>query len=555
MQIPKRAKDRQFAPLNHSTYEYYRKNTYQYGDYFAFRHGKINHLKSEFVADIESFAYFFKNELGLNKGDCFSIFMPTNVESLILFLALNKIGVIVNFIHPLLPSENFAEIVKFTKSKGVAILDMFVPTYVDTIAALKLPVLCCVPATYALPDKYAAQASDVALAALHDKIDKFLIYADVLKKYQDKTLGHIVGSRDDVALYMNGGGTTGKSRTIKLTNEALCNVIHMQGHIAYAAEEIGVDTELCCMPFFHAFGLCAGALSLINKGCKAIFMPKFDVDTFVAHFDENKICEFNGVPNMFHKLLEHPDFDGPHLKSVRVMYCGGDDLSPEFLDEFNAVMRKNGSQAEICQGYGLTECCAVDVVNPPWDNNIRSIGRPLPGLTIEIWDEEHNKVPVGEIGEIVMHGPTMMQGYLTENGPIDEGLFEDRNGIKWVLTGDLGKYDEDGYLYFVGRKKRVIIISGYNVYPRDIEKLVAKLDFVVECCAVQGYDENKKSIVRLYVVANDGDREEQKKEIRDLCAKYLNKFSIPKEIEYIDALPRTRVQKVDFLALTQAKPE
>ena len=159
------------------------------------------------------------------------------------------------------------------------------------------------------------------------------------------------------------------------------------------------------------------------------------------------------------------------------------------------------------------------------------------------------------MGQIVITGASMMEGYLTKNGPADAGIYRDAFGTKWILTGDLGKMDEEGYVTFIGRQKRVIIISGCNVCPVDIEQLVEELPFVHECCAVQGYL-GDKPIVRLFVVkAKDGDEEAYRKTITDLISSNLSVFSIPKDIRFIDEIPRTRLQKVDFMALSQFEPE
>lgn len=553
VQIPVLAKSREFEPANHNCYDYFLRNTEQYGDYKVFQHYGRDHMRSEFIADIEALAVFFKKELGLKAGDVYTIFMPTNAESMIAFMALNKLGVIVNFVHPLLPPDNLKEIMDFTSTSGIMLLDMFAPKYALTIARQGVPCVICVPSVYAVEDKYGAKANEDAMKAVSACINSYTTYPEIIKKYAGQSVEGVKENKSAVAVYMNGGGTTGKSRTIKLSNDALNNVVYMLGSVNTPVSEVGVDTELCTMPFFHAFGFCAGGLSALHKGSKVVFMPQFDVDKFVALFDINKIVEFNGVPNMYKKLLAHPAFDGPHLKDMKVMYSGGDDIRPAFLEQFRNVMEKNGSSATICQGYGLTECCAVCTVNPPWANKPGTIGKPLPTLRIEIWDEDNKPLPDGEIGQIVITGPTIMEGYLTEDGSIDDGLYKDDEGTKWVLTGDLGYYDEDGYICFVGRIKRIIIISGYNVYPGDIEKLMTELDFIRECCAVQGYIDDKP-IVRLFVVLNgDGDKEAYTKRITDLCAERLSKFSVPKEIVFIDELPRTRLQKVDFMSLTQSK--
>ncbi len=548
--------DLEFKPGNHNCYDYFLKNTEQFGDYTCFAHYGREHMKSELVADVEAAAVYFEKDLGFKAGDVYTIFSPTNVESMILFMALNKLGVIVNFVHPLLPAENLKETMDFTKSKGIMILDMFVAKYVDTIAAQDIPCIVAVPSAYALPDKYSAKANEDAMALVSAKIKNYITYPELIKKYAGQSTEGVTNNKDAIAIYANGGGTTGKSKTIKLSNQSINELIHMLGAQNTPVEEIGVDTEICSMPFFHAYGFCAGGLCAMHKGAKVIFLPKFDADKFVEIMRTNKVTEFNGVPNMFKKLLAHPDFDGPHLKSLKVMYAGGDDVRPAFVSAFEEVLKKNGSNASICAGWGLTECCAACTTNPPWANKVGTIGKPLPKLDIQIWDDDYNEVADGTIGQIAVSGPTMMEGYLTEDGAIDEGLYKDVNGKKWVLTGDLAYKDEDGYLVFMGRNKRLVIISGYNVYPGDIEKLLTELTFIKECCAVQGYDEEGKSIVRLYVVADDAEEkaEEYNKQIRDLCAT-INKFSVPRDIRYIDALPRTRLEKVDFMSLTELAPK
>lgn len=548
-----------YAPDGRSCYESYIRNTESLGDYAAFSFKGKDHMRSEFIADIESLSAYFKEELGLKRGDVYTIFMPTNAESMIIFMALNKIGVTVSFVHPLLPPENFKEIVTFTKSRGVVILDLFLKGYAQAISELNIPCLVCVPATYAYPVKYMAKADESAVTLANSLISVVHTYPEVLKKYEGKTTESIWNCGGDVAAYMNGGGTTGKSKTIMLTNDNLNYLVYNLIGKNVPVNRVGVDTEICAMPFFHAFGFCAGGLTTLHKGAKAVFMSKFNADEFIDIMMANPVTEFNGVPNMYKKLLENPRFDGPHLKSVRVMFSGGDDLRPAFLEKMRQVMRKNGSEAEICQGYGLTEACAVCTNNSPWRNKPGTIGTALPMLKIEVWDDDNKKVPTGTIGQLVMSGPTVMKGYLNEESKENDGLYIDEFGTKWVKSGDVGYYDEDNYIHFVGRVKRIVIISGYNVYPADIEKVLTELDFIKESCAVQGFDESGKKIIRLFVVLNDehisGDKKDFENQITELISSKLSVFNVPKDIRFIDALPRTRIEKVDFMSLTQTKPE
>ena len=552
---PVTQQSKEYPPTDITCWKYFIRNTAQYGDYTVFSHMGKDHSRSEFIADVEALAAFIHRELGLKEQDVFTIFMPTNAESLVAFMALNKLGVIVNFVHPLLPPENVEELLKFTDSKGIMMLDMFAPKYASFLKKTGLPVILCSPKEYALPDKTVCPIDEEALRAFSSGDVSVYQYPAILRHYAHQHVNSVPEGKKYLAVYMNGGGTTGRSRTIKLSNFALNSVIYGLGAVNIPIQKIGYDTELCAMPFFHAFGLCAGGLNALNKGARAIFLPKFDPDQFIKLIKTYHVTEFNGVPNMYKKLVDHPDFDMPQLKNISVMYSGGDFVSPTLLEKIYAVMRKNGSKAEFCAGYGLTECGAVCSANRLWANKPGTIGQPIQGLRFEIWDDNNQPLPCGEVGQIVITGASMMDGYLTKHGPADSGIYRDAFGTKWILTGDLGKMDEEGYVTFIGRKKRVIIISGYNVYPVDIEQLVEDLPFVQECCAVQGYL-GDKPIVRLFVVkAQDGDEDDYRKTITDLISENLSVFSIPKDIRFIDEIPRTRLQKVDFMALSQFEPE
>ena len=555
LKIPVTAQSREYPPTDITCWKYFIRNSAQYGDYTIFSHAGKDHSRSEFIADVEALAAFFHRELGLKEQDVFTIFMPTNAESIITFMALNKMGIIVNFVHPLLPPENVEEILDFTNSKGIMLLDMFAPKYAAMLKKKGLPVVLCSPKEYALNDKTACPIDEDALRALSSGSLNVYQYPTILKRYANQHVNSVPEGKGYIAVYMNGGGTTGKSKTIKLTNYALNCVIYGLAGVITPVENIGYDTELCTMPFFHAFGLCAGGLSALSKGSRAIFLPKFDADQFIALMKTNHVVEFNGVPNMYKKLVERPDFDDPSLKNIKVMYSGGDFVSPQLLEKIYAVMRKNGSNAEFCPGYGLTECGAVCSANRPWASKPETIGQPIQGLRFEIWDDNNQPLPCGEIGQIVITGASMMAGYLTKNGPSDAGIYRDAYGTKWILTGDLGKMDEEGYITFIGRMKRVIIISGYNVYPVDIEQLVETLPFVSECCAVQGYL-GDKPIVRLFVVKkDDGDEDEYREKITAIITDNLSTFSVPKDIRFIDEIPRTKLQKVDFMKLSQFTPD
>ena len=259
---------------------------------------------------------------------------------------------------------------------------------------------------------------------------------------------------------------------------------------------------------------------------------------------------------MFQKLMKDKNFDGPHLKNVRLMFCGGDDISDGFIDEFNSYFEKWGATGRLLQGYGLTEIGSVCTTNTGTEHKRGSIGKPIRGVTVQIWDDDHKQVPNGTVGEFAISGPTIMAGYYAEGEADDYGLYTDENGTKWVLSGDLGYEDDEGFFHFSGRKKRLIIIAGYNVYPTDIERVVGEFSEVNECCAVQGW-ENERSMVRLYVSLHNknADKEALSEKIRTTLENEFSKFYVPRDIVYMDELPQTPLMKIDFMKLTAADAE
>jgi len=531
-------------------------------DYPMFQFKLTDHMRSEFFEDVEAMAVYFKDELGMKPGDAYSLFIPNSIEEVVTLFALNKIGCIANLIHPLFPSEAMKDSVTYTKSKGVLLYDMFIHQHAAALATIEnLDIIVTAPALYAAPvaKKYYIRPDEKALAVAQANKLEVKFFGDILKKYQGQKTEGLYRSGDCVAVYMNGGGTTGVSRTIMLSSTALNAVTkNALGAATVSDYKPGELSKILALPFFHAYGLVAGLLTTMVSGWKSVPMARFEADEYITYLKANKCYEVVGVPNMFRKLLDHPDFPGEHLKYVKYAFAGGDYVPLDFHKRFNTLMAQYGSEAILMPGYGLTECGAVDCINMPWLTKPGTVGKYLKTVRAAIFDEEQNELPLGTVGEIAFTGNTLMKGYLMPDGRLGEGLYTDKNGKQWVLTGDLGKMDEDGYITFIARKKRVIIISGYNVFPADIENLLEPLPFLTECCAVQGYDDDKKPIVRLYIVlspeADEAKLDEYKKTITEMCST-LSTFSVPRDIRVIDALPRTRLEKVDFLKLTEIRTE
>ncbi len=532
--------------------EFYMAATTQYGEYDAFQHLGYKGKRSEFLEDVNAIAYYFQKVLHFKRYDVFTIFTPTNVESITMFYALNKIGVTINFVHPLLPTEVLLETIRESGSKGVMIMDLLARSHVKALNALNMPVIVCRNSDYASKiKKPLTRVGEALITSLYPKFKNVTEYRTIVNKYRGKSVEGLKGNGEDIAVYLNGGGTTGKSKTIKLSSRAINENVYSLGYIDHILEP-GVESEIIILPFFHAFGLVVAMHMTMCNAARIIPMMQFNAKRTVRLYKENRVSGIIGIPNMFKKLYHTKGFDGPHLGNTRMMFVGGDDCSPAFINCFNEMLKKNGTGARLRQGYGLTEVGSVCCANTNWVYKEGSVGKPLENVRMAIWDDDGNEVPNGTVGEICIAGPTIMSGYLTKDCPPDEGLYYDKEGTAWVRSGDLGYKDDDGFYFFAGRKKRLIIISGYNAYPVDIENLMDTLPFVRESCAVQGKTPEGKPMIRLFVTTKEaGDEEDFREQIIKACKENLSKFSVPRDIVFRKELPHTPLEKVDFMKLTE----
>lgn len=536
-------------PESRNCFEYFRDCTKDFGVYDVAESFGTLISRKKFLHDVEAVAGFLYSR-NVKRGDVVTVFLPNVAQSFVAFYAINRIGAIANIVHPLTPADALEEIVKINHSKAIFVLDIIMEPYVETLRRLNRLVIVCKSSDY---------ASSVLKPALK-------VYSKIKVKQKNPSSNtasfHTVcnlnfrapaveNNGDDVAVYLHGGGTTGKSKTIRLTSANLNSLAYKLSFLD-SPHAPGEEFSLCVLPLFHAFGLGVVLHFSMCAGFTCIGMPTFSAEKANKYIKKYNVTYIVGVPNMFKKMYEASNFDGEHLKKLRLLWAGGDIISETFLNAFNSKLEKWGAKGKLYRGYGLTEVSSVCTANIAGAYRENSIGRPLDGITVQIWDDKRKKLPPNTIGEIVISGSTVMKGYINSD---DDGVYVDKKGNRWVMSGDLGYLDEDGYLFFTGRKKRMIIISGYNVYPNDIENEVLKLDYINEACAVQGYIDTKP-IIRLFVSLTQptNNPEETAKVIKEYCDSKLEKFSRPTTVTILDALPKTRMAKIDFMKLTDTPP-
>ena len=536
-------------PESRNCYEFFRDCTKDFGVYdVAESFGNLVSRK-KFFNDVESIAGYLDSK-NIKRGDVVTLFLPNTVQSFAAFYAANRIGAIANIVHPLTPPDVLEDILKSTHSKAVFILDILMEKYVSMLRRRNRLVVVCSPSDYAAPlmrpafkvfekVKVKTKTPSSTTASYHT-ICNLNLRAPKLEN-----------NGDDIAVFLHGGGTTGKSKTIQLTSKNL-NELAYKLSFFDSPHAPGAECSLAVLPLFHAFGLGVVMHFSMCAGFTCIPMTNFSAEKANRLIKKYNITYIVGVPAMFKKMYEASNFDGPHLSKLRLLWAGGDFISDTFLNSFNSLLEKWHAKGKLYRGYGLTEVSSVCTANIKGAYRDNSIGRPLDGITVEIWGEKRKKLPPNTIGEIVISGSTVMAGYYDSE---DDGVYVDKKGRRWVCSGDLGYMDEDGFVFFTGRKKRMIIISGYNVYPNDIENEVLKLDYINEACAVQGYVDSKP-VIKLFVSLNQptDNPDEVRKCIKEYCDSKLERFSRPSTVTILDALPRTRMSKIDFMKLTDTPP-
>ena len=536
-------------PESRNCYEFFRDCTKDFGVYdVAESFGNLVSRK-KFFNDVESIAGYLDSK-NIKRGDVVTLFLPNTVQSFAAFYAANRIGAIANIVHPLTPPDVLEDILKSTHSKAVFILDILMEKYVSMLRKRNRLVVVCSPSDYAAP------LMRPAVKVLEKVKVKTKTPSSTTASYHticnlNLRAPKLENNGDDIAVFLHGGGTTGKSKTIQLTSKNL-NELAYKLSFFDSPHAPGAECSLAVLPLFHAFGLGVVMHFSMCAGFTCIPMTNFSAEKANRLIKKYNITYIVGVPAMFKKMYEASNFDGPHLSKLRLLWAGGDFISDTFLNSFNSLLEKWHAKGKLYRGYGLTEVSSVCTANIKGAYRDNSIGRPLDGITVEIWGEKRKKLPPNTIGEIVISGSTVMAGYYDSE---DDGVYVDKKGRRWVCSGDLGYMDEDGFVFFTGRKKRMIIISGYNVYPNDIENEVLKLDYINEACAVQGYVDSKP-VIKLFVSLNQptDNPDEVRKCIKEYCDSKLERFSRPSTVTILDALPRTRMSKIDFMKLTDTPP-
>ncbi|MBQ7740299.1 MAG: AMP-binding protein [Eubacterium sp.] len=510
----------------------------------------------EFFKRIDRVAKAFKS-IGIEEGDKVTICMPNAPQAIDAFYALNRISAVPAMIHPLSAPGEINFYVTNSKSKAVLVLDMFYEKVLEALEGVDYPVKVIVARIkdelpFPLNMLYPLTVKDKPAPLPKDNENVISWNSFISAGRKIKSLPEKLPEKDDTAVILFSGGTTGTSKGIELTN------MNMNALAYQVAASAGFSMKglrmFSVMPLFHGFGLGVGIHTALAAGGTCILIPQFTIKTYARDVKKYKPAVIVGVPTLFEALLRSDGFDGVDLSFLRGVFCGGDSLSVELKKKVDTFLTEHNSKVQIREGYGTTECVTASCLTPYNFFREGSIGIPFPDTYYQIVDPKNDtEVPYGTEGEICIYGPSVMKGYLDNAAETAATLRTHKDGLKWLHTGDLGMMDEDGFIYYKQRMKRLIIVSGFNVYPSQVENTIDAHPDVLLSCAIGIPDPYKIHKVKAFVVLRPGvePSDKIKEEILEHCRKNISKHAMPREIEFRTELPKTLVGKVAYRVLEE----
>jgi len=469
--------------------------------------------------------------MGIVEGDRVGIMLPNCPQYVFAGFAILRIGAIVVNVNPLYTPREIAVIARDSGMRVLIVLDLIAPAALAIRQQTSLDTIIITSA-----GEYSAAAAPCRA------IDGTRRLSDVLASVSEPDLPRVsIDPETDVAVLQYTGGTTGTPKGAMLTHHNIFANVIQTTVLHHPDQRRGEERTLLVIPYFHIYGFTVGLMSVTWQGGLQILIPKYDVDALLGAIRDFQPTYFPAVPTIYVSLLNHPRAREYGLDKVRAFNSGSAPLPVEVIDQFERM-----TGGTLNEGYGLSEASPVTHTTPSLSRRKPgSIGIPLPDTEIKIVDLElgTKEVPVGADGELCIAGPQVMKGYWNLEKETDIALRKDENGRVWLYTGDIARMDEDGYTYIVQRKKDMIIVSGFNVYPAEVESVLFAHPAVMEAAVIGVPHAYYGEVVKAFVVLKPGAKI-QPGELAVHCAANLAEFKQPKTIEIRDSLPKTAVGKV-----------
>lgn len=537
-----------------SMWEAIEKIVEKYPNYTAYIFMGKKTTYKEFAQNVEICARALK-AIGIRVGDRITICMPNCPQTVIMFYAVNLVGAVANMVHPLSSEREIEFYIKESKSIAAITLDQFYHKFEAIrenvelsniiIARIKDELSKPIRAGYMLTEgrKIKKIPKDAPVTIWNYFMDQGRHYHWKYRAVRDP---------HDPAVILYSGGTTGVTKGILLSNYNF-NALGAQIIATNPMFRPG-DSMLAVMPMFHGFGLGVSIHSMLMNGGQCVLVPRFTAESYAKLIKRYKCNFIAGVPTLYEALLRQPVMDGVDLSCLKGVFSGGDSLSVELKKRFDKFLYDHNASIQVREGYGTTECVTASCLTPTHVYKEGSIGQPFPDTYYCIVKPgTQEELPYGEEGEICISGPTVMLGYLDHPEETAQTLQVHPDGRTWVHTGDLGTMDDEGFIYFRQRLKRMIVTSGYNVYPSQLENILDAHGLVQMSCVIGVPDPLKIQKVKAFVMLKPGVEPTQanKDILMAYCRKNIAKYAMPYDIEFREQLPKTLVGKVAYRVLEE----
>lgn len=492
----------------------------------------------ELLSEAKKMANFFQ-EKGLKKGDRVAVMLPNTPQGVIAYYGALIAGGIVVQVNPLYTERELSYQLKDAGATFIVCLDILVPrvSAVREEIGLKHVIVTRIADYLPFPKNVAypfIQKKQYNMVVKVVETSDTHLWKNIIASGSEDYQVVDIDPNEDLALLQYTGGTTGKPKGVMLTHTNLVSNGQMVQKWMYQLEDAN-EVVLAALPFFHVYGMTTVMNLSIMSGYKMILLPKFDAEETLKTIQKMKPTVFPGAPTMYIGLLNHPKINKYDLSSIKACISGSASLPVDVQTNFERV-----TGGRLVEGYGLTESSPVTHANLVWDERVNgSIGLPWPDTDVKIFKKGTlEEVPVGEVGEIAVKGPQVMKGYWNLEEETSETL---KDG--WLLTGDVGRMDEEGYFYVVDRKSDMIIAGGFNIYPREVEEVLFEHDGIQEAAIIGIPDDYRGETVKAYIVPKEGVTLD-KKQLDRYCRKNLAAYKIPRIYEFREELPKTVIGKV-----------
>ncbi len=485
------------------------------------------------------FAAWLQKAAKLQRGDRIALMLPNVFQYPIALLGALRAGLTVVNTNPLYTARELEHQLKDSGAKAIVILENFGHVLEQVIARTDLQHVL-VTGVGDLLDWPKSTIVNIVVRHVRKQVKPWRLpqaisFKDAMIEGRYLTMDPVALTHDDIAFLQYTGGTTGVAKGAMLTHRNMvANVLQSAAWIGTNARP-GKDTIITALPLYHIFALTANWSVFIKFGARNILIanPR-DFGAFVKELKKYKFSYISGVNTLFNALLHTPGFSAVDFSELRITLGGGMAVQRPVAEQW-----KNVTGNVLTQAWGLTETSPAACINPFWpprDFN-GSIGLPISSTEISIRDDAGNELGIGEIGEICVRGPQVMRGYWNRPEETAQVMLGD-----WLRTGDIGRIDEEGFVYIEDRKKDMILVSGFNVYPNEVEAIAATHPGVLEVAAVAQPDERSGEVVALFVVKKDENVTEQ--QVIDHCRKELTGYKVPKRVYFRKELPKTNVGKI-----------